>query len=189
LIYDDPPPFQVPATTVFAPDLAGVPCYRIPSIVQTKTGALLAFAETRYGSHWNQPGFCADAAAISIAHRRSTDGGKTWSDVVIHGSRDYKIDGPQAVAIGSKVILIFVIQESSKNGMIQSVDDGVTWSEPVEIDIYGSAYKEVTPGPGQMLQLALSKSHNGRLISAGNIGGAGDAVAYSDDEGKTWTGE
>jgi hypothetical protein len=72
-----PPPTPTPgdpaAVTVFSAMLANTSCYRIPSIVQTKTGALVAFAEAREGS-------CGDGAVHSIAVRSSVDNGTTWCD-------------------------------------------------------------------------------------------------------------
>ena len=43
-------------------------CFRIPAVVQTDSGVLLAFAEARIDT-------CADCAELGIAMRRSEDGG------------------------------------------------------------------------------------------------------------------
>ena len=142
-----PYPYRIPAQPVFPPDLAGVPCYRIPSIVQTAQGSLVAFAETRYGSHWNQPGFCADAAQREIATRRSTDGGMTWSEVaIVVGNSSYRVANPQALATktnsGNQILLLYALVSRfdtgniTLNGMMTSVDDGKTWSEPREVNVY-----------------------------------------------------
>ena len=44
-------------------------CFRIPAVVQTDSGVLLAFAEARIDT-------CADCAELGIAMRRSEDGGE-----------------------------------------------------------------------------------------------------------------
>ena len=84
---------QPNATTVFAAGLAGVACYRIPSITQTDKGTLLAFAEARHSS-------CADSAVQGIAVRRSTDGGRSWSDVATAvGNASYLVGNPTSVYV------------------------------------------------------------------------------------------
>ena len=50
----------------------GTQCYRIPAIVKTTKGTLLAFAEARKNG-------CGDAGDIDLVVKRSEDGGKTWS--------------------------------------------------------------------------------------------------------------
>ena len=58
-----------------------VSCFRIPSIVQTTNGTLLAFAEAR--GRFNAPFFndtCADCSALGIAVKRSFDGGRSWPE-------------------------------------------------------------------------------------------------------------
>ena len=51
-----------------------VTCFRIPAVVQTSSGAILAFAEARINT-------CSDCAELGIAMRRSEDGGLTWGNV------------------------------------------------------------------------------------------------------------
>lgn len=48
-------------------------CFRVPSVVRTGNGTLLAFAEARMGSA------CEDTKEMDIVSRVSTDGGATWS--------------------------------------------------------------------------------------------------------------
>jgi sialidase-1 len=61
----------------------GYACFRIPAVVKTDDGTLLAFAEGRVLN-------CGDAADIDIVVKRSTDDGLTWSplQVVNHGGGD-----------------------------------------------------------------------------------------------------
>src|SRR5687767_10881265 len=49
----------------------GYASYRIPGIVATKKGTLLAYCEARKNS-------AADWGQIDVVMRRSSDGGKTW---------------------------------------------------------------------------------------------------------------
>ena len=62
----------VTQTVLFNKGDAGYGCYRIPAIVKTKTGTLLAFAEARRA-------WCADSQEIDLVMRRSDDDGRTWS--------------------------------------------------------------------------------------------------------------
>ena len=51
-----------------------VGCFRIPAVVQTSDGVLLAFAEGRIDS-------CHDCEKLGIAMKRSLDGGNSWSNL------------------------------------------------------------------------------------------------------------
>jgi len=61
----------------------GYACFRIPAVVKTVEGTLLAFAEGRVNH-------CGDAGDIDIVLKRSTDGGRTWGplQVVNEGAGD-----------------------------------------------------------------------------------------------------
>src|SRR4051812_29581936 len=63
----------VTQTVLFDKGFAGYGCYRIPAIVRTKAGTLLAFAEAR--RTW-----CADSQEIDLVVRRSIDDGRSWSE-------------------------------------------------------------------------------------------------------------
>src|SRR5262245_8700376 len=57
---------------LFHADTGGYKLYRIPGIVVTKAGTVLAYCEARKTA--------SDWATIDILLKRSTDGGKTWSE-------------------------------------------------------------------------------------------------------------
>src|SRR4051812_3131797 len=61
-------------TDVFVSGEGGYHTYRIPAIIATKKGTLLAFCEGRRGSS-------SDAGDIDLLLRRSFDQGKTWGPV------------------------------------------------------------------------------------------------------------
>lgn len=53
----------------------GYGCFRIPALVRTTRGSLLAFAEARKSPS------CADRGDIDIVLRRSTNNGRTWGPI------------------------------------------------------------------------------------------------------------
>ena len=66
----------------------GYECFRIPSLLFTSKGTLLAFAEGR-GQHSKS---CADHGDVHIVLKRSTDYGNTWSDMtVVHIEANHTI--------------------------------------------------------------------------------------------------
>lgn len=194
-------------TDVFTTGAQGYAMFRIPGIIVTPKGALLAYAEGRKNSS-------SDWADIDIVVRRSEDGGATWSDLKVIGRLPGAVSqNPAAARLGRPVEHITynnpVAFSDRKKGLVhflycveymrafymRSEDDGRTFSAPVEItstfDKFKSDYpwKVLATGPGHGIQLK-----NGRLLvpvwlSTSEANPHKPSVAatiYSDDHGKTW---
>ena len=182
---------------VFVPASDGYPAIRIPSLVTTKSGALIAFAEGRQGG---------DHSQNDIIFKRSDDSGKTWSDVaVINESGKLSLINPQAVVLDSGRVLLMYQQSKlgefkAKPGFGEdsyvtftqfSDDDGKTWSDPVDVTRQTKRAEKVTSvasGPGVGIVLTRGK-HKGRILMPFNQGPFGDwrvYAAYSDDGGESW---
>src|SRR5690606_36449618 len=61
---------------LFESNTEGYKCFRIPAIVLTKQGTVLAFAEGRKRG-------CSDTGNIDLVMKRSEDGGNTWSNHMV----------------------------------------------------------------------------------------------------------
>ena len=192
---------------LFQAGKGGYALYHIPGIVVTANGTVLAWCEARQkGGDWDQ---------IEILLRRSNDDGKTWSDATkfpdvpgpkpknpfalrVKGVKetDVTYNNPVLIAGRDGTVHGLFCLEYMRSFYIRSVDDGVTWSTPVEItptfEKFRPAYdwKVLATGPDHGIQLK-----NGRLIvpvwlSTGTGGNAHrpsmTATVYSDDQGKTW---
>jgi sialidase-1 len=177
---------------------AGYGCYRIPAIVKTKAGTLLAFAEAR--RTW-----CADSQEIDLVMRRSDDDGRTWSapQTVLSGTDT----DPNAVATRGnpapivdyetgRIVLLTTMDPGTtsrpRTPYVQvSDDDGRTWSKARNIgdQIDDPAWGWYATGPVHGIQLTRGV-HAGRLVAGTNYdNGAGKnagQLVYSDDHGVTW---
>jgi sialidase-1 len=189
-------PIQAP---VFRAGTEGYHTYRIPALMVTRSGTLVAFCEGRKKGP-------ADSGTIHLLARRSMDGGKTWQHTqVIWSDADNTCGNPCAVVerdTGAICLLMMhnlgsdtqarIVAGTSKGPrtvwLTRSGDDGRTWSAPV--DITRSAKKAdwtwYATGPGIGIQ-----TRGGRLIVPCNHQVAGSKVQeahviFSDDQGKTW---
>lgn len=193
-------PLDLNGTHVFYNGLAGVVNYRIPAVVQTRTSALVAFAEARHGG---------DDTSYLIAVRTSYDDGATWSPVVfaagsVNSSAARKscaanrtscrAGNPTATYDQARGVVVLVYRmrgfgEGSAavgNGMVISTDDGLTWSDPRDISRDFGVASASSPGPGTALSLEVGP-HAGRLLVASWHGIYGrDYVSLSDDHGASW---
>ncbi|MBD0418762.1 exo-alpha-sialidase [Streptomyces sp. TRM S81-3] len=182
----------------------GYACFRIPALVRTTRGTLLAFAEGRALN-------CGDAADIDIVLRRSTDGGRTWGPlrVVNEGGGDTHGNPAPVVDRATGRILLAETYNAGRTDaencavpcervphLQYSDDDGLTWSTPRDLSA------EVRP-PGWNAWYATGPVHGvqltggrraGRLVLGVNaetwdgdrVTGNHAALLVSDDGGDHW---
>lgn len=194
-------------TTVFLAGQNGYNFFRIPALLATED-RLFAFAEARKNS-------LSDHGEISIVLRFSTDGGKTWSEMItVIGSSGESVQNPTPVYIEEehRLLLLFtrrtvgtdteqMIREGSSAGymgvyMTTSMDQGLTWANPEEITaaVKRSNWNWYSLGPGGAIIMKNSRHYAGRIIVPANhslnTGSTNDYlgahVIYSDDRGKSW---
>ena len=181
----------------------GYHTYRIPALVVTGRGTVLAFCEGRKGGR-------GDAGDIDLLVKRSTDNGATWStQQVIWDDRDNTCGNPCPVVdteTGTVWLLCTwnrgddrerdIIHRTSKDTRrvfaMSSTDDGLTWSDPQEITaaVKNPEWTWYATGPGSRIQIRHGK-HAGRLVLACDHIEAKSKhyyshVIYSDDHGKSW---
>ena len=190
---------------VFVAGKDGFPSVRIPSVVVTKKGTVLAIAEGR-AQH-------ADQANNKIILKRSTDNGKTWGAMqIIADDSTNCLNNPCTVVDqqSGRVIVMFQSYPANhserdgtikpglggpdivRNYVVTSDDDGVTWSPMQDVTRSTKHAEQVTimaSGPGIGIQLQRSVHHLGRILIPFNEGPFGKwnvLAAFSDDGGKTW---
>ncbi len=159
----------------------GYPIYRIPAMVVSNKGTILAFCEGRKTGIF-------DHGNIDLVLKRSFDNGKTWGPLQVIQSEGFKTWGNPAPVVDrqtGRIWLPFCLN-NNRVFVVYSDDDGKTWSEPREItdDVKRPGWGWYATGPGHSIQLS-----SGRLLvpcDHGTATGMASHVIYSDDHGKTW---
>ena len=129
---------------LFSAGDGGVHTYRIPAIVQTQGGVLLAFAEARHNSR-------SDTGDIDLVVRRSTDGGRTWGETITVWDDGGNVCGNPCPVVDRRTgrVLLLSTWNNGKDPekdihartsidtrrvfLLYSDDEGLTWSAPREI--------------------------------------------------------
>ncbi len=172
--------------------------YRIPALLTTQKGVVLAFTEGRKNH-------ADDHGHIEMLLRRSIDGGKTWGPVqVVVKDGTNAINNPVVVQDRDTgtVWLMCVRTSTSKYKdneavekatdrmsdvwVVHSDDDGATWSSPTDITkaVNRPGWTRILPGPGIGIQLKSGRLLIPSLHATGAI--CANYMIYSDDHGKTW---
>jgi sialidase-1 len=193
---------------LFEAGKGGHKLYRIPGLVVTARGSILAYCEARRhtGLDWDD---------IEILLRHSTDGGKTWSEptplprpdgplgrnqaAVAKGlahEGEITLNNPVAIADrGGPVHLLYCV-DYGRCFYLRSDDDGVTFGRPVEITPTFEQFRKdydlhvFGTGPGHGIQLKSGRLLVTAWLSTGTGNNAHHpsvvATVASDDGGKTW---
>jgi sialidase-1 len=195
-------------TTLWEQSTSGYSLFRIPGIVVTRAGTVLAYTEARKAAR-------SDWGESDILIRRSTDGGRTFSAPIRIGHMERPFpknpaavarnqgagmgttyNNPVAIADRNGTVHFLFCVEYIRAFYVRSDDDGRTFSGPREITAAFDAFRKayawtvLATGPGHGIQLK-----NGRLLvpvwlSIGTEGNAHapsvTATVYSDDRGRTW---
>lgn len=188
---------------LFKSGAEGYQTFRIPAIVSTNSGRLLAFAEGRVNGS-------SDTGNIDLVMKSSDDGGKTWSPLkVIWDDKENVCGNPAPVVdaetgeihllmtwnLGSdheRDIIDLKSQNTRRVFVSKSADDGNSWTTPKEIT-QTTKQKNWTwyaTGPCHGIQIRKGE-YKGRLIIPCDHIEAGTKhyyshVIYSDNHGKTW---
>jgi sialidase-1 len=190
------PPAQI---GVFRGGADGYFAYRIPALLVSAKGTLLAFCEGRRDSR-------SDSGNIDVLLKRSTDGGRTWSSAITIADFGTDTVGNPAPVMDRSTGYIWLlltrnpgvvtekdILSGNKRGtrtvwVTHSTDDGLTWAKPEEItqDVKKPEWTWYATGPGNGIQL-----RSGRMVIACDHNRGDETqryshVVYSDDHGKSW---
>jgi sialidase-1 len=197
-----------PYIDLFEAGKGGYFLYRIPGIVVTERGTVLAYCEARRnsGSDWDD---------IDLLVRRSTDGGRTFdapqklpsiagtvernpvANERKQGKPEWRTyNNPAVIASKNGRVHMVFCTEYMRVFYTRSDDDGKTWTPPTEITSALEplrktyAWRVVATGPGHGIELkrgrlvvpiwlALGTEGNGHAPSV-------NGTIYSDDHGRTW---
>ncbi len=177
----------------------GYHTYRIPAIVVTTRGTVLAFCEGRRNGR-------NDTGDIDMLVKRSEDGGRTWSDQEVVwrdagntcGNPCPVVDGETGavwllmthnLGIDQESMIIDETSQGSRTVWVTaSEDDGLTWRDPLDITATAKRadWTWYATGPGNGIRLSSGRM----LIPCDHIEAGTNRyyshVIYSDDHGENW---
>lgn len=175
--------------------------FRIPALVVTKKGTIIAATDRRY----NNPTDLGNGETIDVVVKTSSDMGNTWSDAITvlkaTSSANSYGDAFLMNAHDGSVIMGVVADPGVKNRadtwIFKSSDEGKTWTKIATLDASSALYSDGTANrgfgaSGQGLTLRYGQN-TGKLMFAffqwnnSSVGGLSVSSIMSSDNGKTWT--
>ncbi len=188
---------------IFKSGSEGYDTFRIPSIITTDSGVVLAFAEGRKNSS-------SDSGDIDLVLKRSIDGGKTWGDLIVIRDDGTNVCGNPSPVIDKKTGKIFLLSTWNRGDdteseiinmtsvdtrrvyVMNSIDEGLSWSKPIEITdkVKKPNWTWYATGPVHGIQIREG-SKKGRMIIPcdhieANTKKYYSHIIYSDDAGSSW---
>ncbi|MGW1952055.1 sialidase family protein [Streptomyces sp. NPDC001920] len=186
----------------------GYASFRIPAVVVSRAGTVLAFCEGRVES-------ARDHGHIDIVLKRSTDGGVTWGPLQVAADNNWHLAGnPAPVVLDTgRILLVYIrnhadaTEDAIRRGEVSdadgrrvwvrySDDDGRTWSSSREItaQVKKPRWRWYATTPGHAIQLSTGRvvvPANHTVPPAGTDTGTeprynGGHCLLSDDRGATW---
>lgn len=190
--FDRDPLWAPDTNVVFRAGDAGYHTFRIPCLVASSNGTLIAICEGRKTD-------AKDHGDIDLVYKRSTDAGTNWSALsVLHeegGTNPVTIGNPCAVIERDTDRIWLAFARDNKDVFITHSDDvGQTWAKPKDItaDVKKPEWTWYATGPGAGIQIT-NGTHRGRIIipcdhrePANGKAIKKSHVFYSDDRGATW---
>lgn len=192
----------------------GVASYRIPGLVTSNQGTLIAACDARWANSTDLQG------DIDVVVCRSTDGGVTWGPMIVAMDMgEYDGLGQDLNGIGDPCLLVdentgeifcfavwahghggsrciywagtgYEIADTPQLMMVSSKDDGLTWSDPVNLtrQVKQWEWRMTFQGPGRGITmhdgtLVIPMQHQEKVNSATALC---SGIMYSTDHGKTW---
>ena len=191
------------ATEVFQAGESGYKCFRIPAIIATRTGVVVAFCEARKKG-------CSDTGDIDLVMKRSTDEGRSWGELKViwdDGANTCGNPAPVVELESGKIVLLStwnlgedhekeIIEGSSIDTRriyyLSSMDEGLHWSKPKEItsNVKMKDWSWYATGPGSGIQLNYGTYRGRMMVACDHIEKESKKyyshVIYSDDQGVSW---
>lgn len=178
---------------LFVEKTDGVRQYRIPALVRTNSGKLIAFCDARVDRGGDLPNH------IDQVMKCSTDGGKTWSAMQV--VLDFKAPnggGDPTLLVDRQTgrIWMFYVYGEPEKGLprgrhlwvhaVHSDDDGKTWSKPIDLtsSLQKPDWSTSVSAPGIGIQIRTGRLLMPSYLTKGKM--AQSFLGFSDDHGKTW---
>lgn len=164
----------------------GYNVFRIPSVIVTGSGKVLAFCEGRKS--------LMDNGDIDLVMKSSADNGKTWSNLkVVWDNQNNTCGNPSPVfdKVSNSVILLATLN-NEKVFALKSNNEGDSWEQPVDItaSVKDDKWKWYATGPVHAIQLAQGVNNNRIVVPCNHTLTGVDRhishVIYSDNSGLTW---